>query len=149
MKKRIWSSVAVNNFSYACLIIIYSILDVTKLADPLTSTIALQFFLCTTIISVFQFLVSLLFAKFTELYLPVQALTDILCINLVVFGLGGILFQWFSFQNPLQIVMVLFMNLIIYAVVFVLLTYKSVLDAKQINKAILRAKKQREAQNEL
>lgn len=148
MKKRIWEAIAVNCFSFTCLIVVNAVLSLYETINILNPVVALQFFVCTSTIALLQLLVGVFLSGYTEKNLFVDIFVNLLCVNLAVFVLGGLLFQWFSFGKASHIVLVLILNFSIFAIVYALLAAKAAMDASQINKAIQRAKKQREIQHE-
>ncbi len=92
----------------------------------------LQFFVVSVVITVLMAITDI----FTmQRSLPVIILTDLLDVSVVVFGLGGYVFNWFNF-NWQTILPVIGIIVLIYFIIFGFFMLQMKKDSEHINKKI-------------
>lgn len=137
-----------NLLSFAALSLLWSVADILLpgyFLRKMNSVLLLQFFAVTSAIALLHWFASCLLGKthainwWEPLYIPIQ----LACIVLVVFVLGGFVFNWFPFTFS-SVATVLILIAAIYGLVLAITLERQKKTASRINRILTQKSKKKE-----
>lgn len=137
MKRKLGLYIITCCVSFTVLVLIHSVAQFMDWGLSIDPASTLQMFGVTALISTLMWITDRFFPpEFT----PEQMLSQIACVLVSVFGLGGGVFKWFPFTWATALG-VLGITLVIYLVVLAVLELRARTDAEYINKIIKKKNK--------